>query len=300
MAVQKLTNPNGSGSDPNVIGDNAMPILYYKTEDEVPADLKEHAKVVDEEGDYKGQYSVNVVPRKKLDEFRTNNEGLAKEKEAAEGAIKKFLGVLGIKSLEEADFAKLGEDLTGLRDTARKVADGKLKASDDIDKVVEERTSVMRQKFDDELRAKTAEVANMKTERDTAVANYKRTFVDRAVASAITDPDLGVEPTALADIMQRAYGVFVVEEDGSITPKKNGQTMWGEDGTTAMSMKEWIGIVLRKDAPHYIKKSNGGGATGGGDAKQYGGLTQEEFNKLPAKRRLEIANEAAFRASKGR
>lgn len=271
-----------------------MPVLYYKTKDEVPSDVADAATEVKEEGEYKGQWSVNLVSRKKLEEFRNTNTENLKKLEDADGAIKKFLGVLGLKSLEETDFTKIGEELGGLKETARKVADGKLKASDDVDKVVAERTEVMRQKFDDELRAKAAENAAMKAERDTAVANFKRTFVDRAVAGAITDPDLGVEPTAMGDIMQKAYGVFVVEENGDITPKKNGQTMWGEDGATAMSMKEWINLVLRKEAPHYFKKSNGGGANGGSDTKQFGGMTEAEFMKLPAKRRLEIANQQSF------
>ena len=94
--------------------------------------------------------------------------------------------------------------------------------------------------------------------------------------------------------------MFIVEQDGTITPKKNGQTLWGEDGSTPMTMKEWINLSLRKDAPHYFKKSAGGGAQGGADAKNFGGMTEEEFNKLPAMRRLEIANEAAFKQQKVR
>lgn len=275
-----------------------MPIIHYKTKEEVPSDVVDFATEVKEDGEFKGQWSVNLVPRKKLEEFRTNNENISKEKEVSEGLVKKFLALHGVKTVDELDFTKLGDGLAALNDTARKVADGKLKASDDIDKVVEERTGVMRQKFDDELKAKSAEVANMKAERDTAVANFKRTFVDRAVSTAITDPDLGVEPTAMLDITQRAYGVFLVEEDGSITPKKNGQTMWGEDGTTPMTMKEWIGLVLRKDAPHYFKKNTGGGASGGADSKQFGGMSEADFNKLPAARRLEIANQMAFQSAK--
>lgn len=277
-----------------------MPIFHYKTKEEVPSDVADFATEVKEDGEFKGQWSVNLVPRKKLEEFRTNNENISKEKEVSEGLVKKFLSLHGVKDVAELDFTKLGDGLAALNDTARKVADGKLKASDDIDKVVEERTGVMRQKFDDEIRASKAEVANMKAERDKAVADFKRTFIDRAVSAAITDADLGVEPTAMLDITQRAYGVFTVEEDGGITPKKNGQTMWGEDGTTAMSMKEWIGLVLRKDAPHYFKKNTGGGATGGSDTKQFGGMTEAEFMKLPASRRLEIANRIGFEQAKNR
>lgn len=277
-----------------------MPIIHYKTKEEVPSDVVDYATEVKDEGEFKGQWSVNLVPRKKLEEFRTNNENISKDKEVSEGLVKKFLALHGVKEVAELDFTKLGDGLAALNDTARKVADGKLKASDDIDKVVEERTGVMRQKFDDELRSAKAETAAAKSERDKSVADFKRTFIDRAVSTSITDPDLGVEPTAMLDIMQRAYGVFVVEEDGTITPKKNGQTMWGDDATQPMTMKEWIGLVLRKEAPHYFKKNTGGGASGGSDTKQFGGMTEAEFMKLSPSRRLEIANKLAFESAKSR
>lgn len=277
-----------------------MATFTYDTKDAIPEDLLDSASEITADGENKGKWQVNVVGRKKLEEFRDNNIAVSKKAEDLAALNNKIFSALGVSKPEEFDVAKFAEEFTGLKDTARKVADGKLKASDDVDKAVTERTENMRQKFDEELRAKTQEVAAMKAERDSAVAAYKQTFIDRAVSSVCNDADLGVEPTALDDIMNRARAVFVVEQDGTITPKKNGQTLWGEDGSTPMTMKEWINLALRKDAPHYFKKSNGGGATGGADAKNFGGLTEEEFNKLPAMRRLEIANEAAFKKAKVR
>lgn len=277
-----------------------MPTLTYGTKDEVPSDLLESATEVTE-GENKGKWAVNVVSRKKLDEFRDNNTKLASRAEELEALNKKVFSAIGVSKPEEFDPAKFTEEFNGLRDTARKVADGKLKASDELDKVVGERTENMRQKYDEELRTKAQEVAAMKAERDSAIAAYKQTFIDRQVSTVCNDQELGVEPTAIDDIMNRARAVFIVEEDGSLTPKsKTGQTLWGEDGSTAMSMKEWVSIVLRKDAPHYFKKSNGGGASGGADAKNFGGMTKEEFDKLPAMRRLEIANQAAFQGNQKR
>ena len=277
-----------------------MATITYDTKEAIPEDLLDSASEITADGENKGKWQVNVVGRKKLEEFRDNNIAVSKIAEDLAALNNKIFSAIGVSKPEEFDVAKFTEEFTGLKDTARKVADGKLKASDDVDKAVTERTENMRQKFDEELRAKTQEVAAMKAERDSAVAAYKQTFIDRAVSSVCNDADLGDEPTALDDIMNRARAVFVVEQDGTITPKKNGQTLWGEDGSTPMTMKEWINLALRKDAPHYFKKSNGGGATGGADAKNFGGLTEEEFNKLPAMRRLEIANEAAFKKAKVR
>lgn len=268
-----------------------MALIIYATKEEIPDDLTGEATEIKEEGDNKGKWSVNVVPRKKLEEFRDNNVANSQKLQELEGKFKAVLDKIGAKA-EDFDVEQFGELFGQLSETSRKVADGKLKESGDIDKVVEERTQNMRQKFDDEMRGKQSELAKMKSQLDEAVGNFKRTFIDRAVSAAITDTDLGVEPSALMDIMNRAYSVFTVEQDNSLTPKKNGQTLWSDDGSTPMSVKEWINSALRKEAPHYFKKSNGGGAQGGDGNKGFGGLSEEEFDKLPARAQLEIANRA--------
>jgi hypothetical protein len=275
-----------------------MPIFYYDTKDAVPADLLDAVQEVTE-GDNKGKFGVNVVPRKKMEEFRDNNIEISKRLEKAEGLISKVLSATGVKSLDEFDPAKFTEELGALKDTAQKVADGKLQAKDDVEKEVAKRTEAMREKFNTDLQAAAVEKATLKRERDEAIAQFKRTFIDKAVAQVIADPDLGLEPTALVDVVSKAYNVFKVQEDNSLRPESgNGQTMWGEDGTTPMNMKEWINIVLRKESPHYFKKSTGGGANGGDNTKQFGGMTEAEFNKLSPQRRLEIANQMAFAKSR--
>jgi hypothetical protein len=276
-----------------------MPILTYTTKNEVPEDLKDFVKEITEEGENKGKFSINVVPRVKLEEFRDTNVTNSKRAEKAEDFNKKFMGVFGVTDLETIDFGKINEEMTGLKETTRKVADGKLKASEDIDKVVNDRTELLRVKTDEQLQGKERELALAKKERDEAVYAYKLTFVDREVAKVCNDADLGVEPTAFIDIIDKARRVFEVGTDNGLTPKRSGQTMWGEDGTTPMSMKEWVDNVLRKDAPHYFKKSNGGGATGGGENKTYG-MTEAEIDKLSPQRKIELANAASFANTKRR
>jgi hypothetical protein len=118
---------------------------------------------------------------------------------------------------------------------------------------------------------------------------YKRTFIDRGITQACMDENLGVHPSAIIDLTRRAYEVFVVDEKNNPVPKRDGQTIWGEDGATPMSFREWIDGVVRKEAPHYFKQNNGGGANGGGSEK-FGGLTEAEFHKLSGKQQLAFAN----------
>lgn len=265
-----------------------MPILTFDSLEKVPEGLQGATKEV-KDGD-KVTYQVNVVSSDKIDEFRNRNVEQAKQLEAEQALTKKFKAISGMKP-EEFDPDKFAESLTELRKTAQLVSDGKLKASDDIEKVVNERTETMREKHDRELQTKQQEIAAVKNE----VAEYKgrlqRTFIDRAVVDAIRDEELGVASTAHHDIISRAYGVFQVAEDGALTPQRNGQTLWGEDGSTPMTMKEWIDITLRKEAPHYFKKSTGGNANGGdGNGKAYGGMAEADFLKLPPEQRLKLIN----------
>ncbi len=291
-----MVNTNDRGPVNNDNGVIEMAIFYYATKEEVPSDLATDAVQVAEDGEHKGKWSVNVVPRKKLEEFRENNTTLAKSKEDADALLKKVFGILGVAKPEDFDPAKVTEELAQLRTTAQKVADGKLQASDDIEKVVTERTAAMRAKFDEQLQQQAVVQGTLKAERDGAVQNFKLTFVDRAVSACAADQDLGLAPTAILDVTERARRVFIVEgDDNKIVPKRGGQTIWGEDGSTPMSMKEWINSELRKEAPHYFKKSTGGGAQGGDNAKQFGGMTEDAFLKLPPERRLEIANQQAFK-----
>lgn len=267
-----------------------MPLLTFSTLDEFPEGLRKDVKEV-KDGD-KSTFQLDVVPKVKIDEFRDRNVEQAKKLEEVEARNKAVFGVLGIKP-EEFDPAKLEESLTALRTTAQQVADGKLKATGDVDKVVSERTEAMRDKHDRELQARQVELAAAKTEASTHKNNYLRTFIDRAVLEAVRDEELGVQNTAHVDIIDRAYKVFKVSEDGTLTPEKNGQTLWGESGDAAMSVKEWINMALRKESPHYFKPSNGGGASGGGaDGKSFG-MSDEAFSKLKPEERLKLANRQA-------
>jgi len=276
-----------------------MPIIYYSDKESIPSDFVDVAKEVTEDGDNKGKFAVNVVARAKLEEFRDNNTKLATKLDETTSSFGAILAAIGVKA-EDFDIADFKDSYEELKKTAQKVADGKITAPEDIEKTVAERMEIARGKYEKQVSEAAQRESAMKAERDEAVKNYKRTFIDRAVAEAFTDPDLGVQMSALSDVMQKAYGAFIVEEDNSLTCKKDGVKQFGEDGITGRTVKEWITVDLRKEAPHYFKASQGGGAGGGGDTKQFGGMTEAEFNKLPASKRLEIANQMKFKSSSKR
>jgi hypothetical protein len=118
----------------------------------------------------------------------------------------------------------------------------------------------------------------------------RRTYVDRALTDVVLDESMGVHPKALADILGRAYQVFEVSDDGKLTPKRGEAVVYGADGVTPMSPKEWV-QSLKEDAPYFFKGSNGGGSNGGEGGMVHGiaaatGTPLEFVNGTPTARSI--------------
>ncbi len=227
-----------------------MPVIVYDTKDDVPSDVAEFAVEI-KDGNDKGKFSVNLVPRKKMEDFRDNNTDLANKFRDAEGIIGKFRELHGIKPDADLDFDAITKAYGGLIEIEKGVKDGKIQKSEDIENELKKRTEQMREKYDKAAADKDVQIALMKRELDDARKDYDMTFVDRAVADAVLDAALGVHPTAVSDITRQARDVFTLEKDKSLMPKDgNDQPIRSaEDGITPMSVKEWIDTVVRKKWP---------------------------------------------------
>lgn len=253
-----------------------MPTLAFDTLDAVPEGLREFAKEAD------GKVTVKVVAETKLDEFRTNNVALSQERDVLNTRVTKLTGLVG----EDPD--QFATELATLRETAQKVKDGQLQASDDVDRVVQERVSKMKEGFEEQLRASASETAAWKTKATTVQGDFDRSIVDQHITTAVIDPKVGALTEALPDILHRARGVFQVE-NGKLVPRKGEAVIYGADGATPMTPAEWL-AGLKTSAPYFFKGSGGGGATGDGPGT-VAGMSQADFLKLPAHRRLELANQ---------
>lgn len=100
--------------------------------------------------------------------------------------------------------------------------------------------------------------------------------------------DSGVEPKAISDITMSALGIFRCDDHGRIIPYEGDAPIYGADGTTPMTPREWIGR-LKEEKPYFFKASNGGGA-GGDPAKKVLNRTPEQIKAMTAAQRLELAN----------
>lgn len=258
-----------------------MPDLSFESLDKVPEGLREYAK---EDG---GKVVVKVVPAVKLDEFRTNNINLAKERDSYKANLEKVLPVLG------GDVGKFDEfqaELQALREVNQKVKDGKLTAKDDIDAEVGRRVASMKSDFERQLTEKAQEVGAWKTKASEADQKYRRSVVDRMVTDAVLNEKSGADPRALQDILSRSYGVFVVKDDGKIEARDGEAVIYGADGATPMTPLEWLG-KLKSEAPYFFKNSSGGGAAGNQGGNTIAGMSREDFQKLPATERLRLARQ---------
>jgi len=257
-----------------------MPILTFDSADQLPDGLKEFAKPDEQTG----KITINVVASAKLDEFRAKNIELAKQVETTAPVLARIREIAG------DDLDAFTSDLTGLKDIAKRVKDGELKTSDEIEQAVQDRIKAVRDGYEENAKAQRIEATTFKQRADALQQELNRTRISGQVTTAVIAPLSGVRPEALPDILERAYRLFKIE-DGKLVPKQGEATIYGADGASPMTPAEWLG-KLREDAPHFFKGNGGGGAAGGKDGDKYGGLTKGDYDKLSPLAKLQLANEA--------
>jgi hypothetical protein len=205
-----------------------MPFYLEKKEQENGAEVVFY--ILDVEG---------VVPREKLDEFRTNNVKLQKDlKEITE----KFED---IDPEEARKLIAIKADLDA----------EKLMKKEGIDKVVEQRTLAMKADYEKKLKA-AKEAADQMTSRLTEVE------INQSTLSAATSR--GLKSTAVLDITARARSVFKLVDGKPIAHDKDGKPIFGKDGVTPLSVADWVEDQVTA-APHLFEPSSGGGSGDGGN-----------------------------------
>jgi hypothetical protein len=254
-----------------------MPDITFNSIDEVPEGLREVAKANDA-----GKIVVKVVPQVKLDEFRDRNIALAQERDGLATKLTKATSLLG------DDFDAAESSLNELRSVAQRVKDGQLVENKGLEEALAERTGKMREEMQAEIHRNAQEAKAWRDKYGQTDQKLRRTYVDRAITDVVLDETSGVHPKALADILGRAYQTFEVGDDGKLTAKRGDAILYGSDGATPMSPKEWIN-TLKDEAPYFFKGSNGGGSSGS-EGSNVMGFTSAEIAKMTPDQRLMIAN----------
>ena len=223
-----------------------MPLKYkYLTKQEIPA---EHQSFyVERDGTWLLD-ADGVVSQSKLDEFRQNNITLTNQ-------LKKFEGI------DPDAVRQLADDKRKLEEAAQ------IKAGE-VDKVIEARLKTARAEWD---KAHGTVVA----ERDTLTSRLTAIQIDQAVVTEATKR--GLRATALPDITARARATFKLVD--GMPQAFDGQTpRLGKDGTSPMTLAEWVDALV-SDAPHLFEANAGSGAAGSGGGAAGNRSVKNPFRK---------------------
>lgn len=258
-----------------------MPIIQYDTLDLVPDGLREYAKPIDGTD----RVQVNVVSATKIDEFRDNNIKLSKERDDFRLKFEPLHSIIG------DDIDGFTKNLTELQATAQRVKDGDLKESRSIEEALAKRTEELRKSYEDRLQAEGKEKAAWRQRHEALDLAYKHSQVSSYLKDAVLDPTSGVNTNASSDLVDVGLKVFKMEANGRITPYEGDAPIYGTDGTTPMTAKEWVASMKEKK-PYYFEGTGGGGAGGGGAPaeKRTLGRTHADLKKMSAAERLAVAN----------
>ena len=254
----------------------------FKTKDEIPADQlplyaeREGAWVLDVEG---------AVDKSKLDEFRTINVALVKERDDLK---QRFEGIdpAEVKQLKDAQQKAEEDRLLKSRaphpsplPSAEREADQErqLQAERErIEKVIEGRVKNFRGELEKQVNL-------LSTERDALNTRLASIQIDQGVFTVATKR--GLRPTAMADITSRARTVFRLVNGVPTAFDSDGKSVrYGRDGLTPMSIEEWVDGQVA-EAPHLFEANSGGGSgnnnSAGGAGRGFGGknpFKQETWN----------------------
>jgi len=227
---------------------NPLP-FYTETLETIPEALQTHY-VDDNEGGFTLNVA-NVAPKAKLDEFRENNRKLKAERDDLANKYS-YVDLDEYKSLKE----RAVEDRTK----------GNIH-EDELEKVLQARTSNMKEEYDSQL----TDLMERNTKAERHLASL---LIDNEVSAGATK--LNVRSTALEDVMLRAKQVFKVEDGQVKAFDSDGAMLASKSGDGSMTINEWM-KKLSKTAPHLFEDSVGSSAPGSKTA-----VTGTDMSKLSA------------------
>lgn len=213
----------------------------------------------------------------KLDEFRSNNIKLMKEREEL------------TKKLE-----KLGDpaEIEAMRKKLQALDDKKLIEEGKLDEVVNQRTERMRQDFENQIKQLTAAIDEREKKLSSTNQRLSEVLIDGEITKAVNGVGV-VKKEAMRDILARGRATWHLDDEGKPTPKEGDKLLYGKDGLKALTFDEWAQALILT-APFLFEESGGGGAGGGANSGGRGAGfrgSKEEVAKLPATERLKYLHQ---------
>ena len=209
----------------------------YQNSNEIP----EGAAPFYEERDGSWHLSVEgMVHKAKLEEFRTNNIELARERDDLRQKLE------GIDLDEYRDLKSRADDIKA----------EKLLKKGDVDALIAERTGEMKREHEKALK-------KLQQTADEATASLSRVMIDQALVAAGSKHH--VRPEAIEDLAARGRGVFRLEDGAPRAYGQDGKPIY-DGNAEPLTIDQYVEQLARK-APHLFEPSTGtGGALGNGTA----------------------------------
>lgn len=259
-----------------------MPDIVFKTREEIPEGLREHAE------EKEGAFVLDAAPGKKLKEFRDNNIAVVKERDTYKNKAAEYAAAFG------EDIPKTTAELAELRTIKQKVDDNKLQGTDKIEATVAARAKVIEDGYKGQITEAQQKLANITAKNADLALKYKRSVLRQEITAVAMAGDSGANPEALTDILACAETDFAVNDDGKPVRMNGEAVVYGADGVTAMTPREWLAGLL-KSKTYFQKPSVGGGASGGRSTGNFG-MSDKDFQALPPAERMRLDREARARA----
>ena len=241
---------------------------------DIPEGLREHAVEKD------GTYTVSVEFAGRVKEFRDNNVEVSKERDNLKSVVSKYESATGVtlETLEEGKLDDFVAAYTTLKETKQRVDDGKLVEETSLEEASASRVSEVHNSYRSQLADSAKERDAHKSRADAAEKRANSMVLENAVRIAAGDVDVGMLENAVQMILPQAHGIFRVDDKGGITPKDaDGTVIYGGDGMSPMSIKEWL-LKQRETNDFLFKGATGGGAQGS-NSSDSGKMTFDQMQK---------------------
>lgn len=241
---------------------------------DIPEGLRDHAVEKD------GTYTVSVEFAGVVKEFRNNNVEISKERDGLKTVLSKYEQATGV-TMEALDEGKLDDfvsTFSQLKETKQRVDDGKLVEETSLEEASASRVAEVHTGYRAQLADSAKERDAHKARADAAEKRANSMVLENAVRIAAGDADVGMLENAVQMILPQAHSIFRVGEKGDITPKDaDGTVIYGGDGMSPMSIKEWL--LKQRETNDFLFKGAKGSGSSGSNSTDSGKVSFEQMQK---------------------
>ena len=250
----------------------ALKTLINKLED-VSEGFREHYSPVDP-NDVSAGFTLETDKadeRAGIGEFRGNNINLQKERDNLKAQLERFEGI------DPKKHKKAMEALSKIESSHEQ----KLIEEGKIDEVFSNRTTALKNSYDEQLNAKTNAYKELVSQHERLNSEHAKMLIGGQVQEVMAQTKLKPKGTGMRDILSRVHDTFKMKE-GKVVAMKGDQQLFGGDGNP-LTISEHISKMATVDT-HLFESSGGGGASGENSkgAKNSGGMTVIDLNDTAA------------------